>query len=67
MASTRTFSLVLRLMAITKAPLLLSVFYEIWNLVGSYSLYIYIYIYIYIKLRKGKVIPLQARCGPEGG
>jgi len=24
------------------------------------------YIYIYIKV-KGKVIPLEARCGPEGG
>jgi len=27
--------------------------------------YIYIYIYIYIYLKKSKVIPLQARCGPE--
>jgi len=30
--------------------------------------YIYIYIYIYIKLgKKGTVIPLEARCVPEGG
>jgi len=29
-------------------------------------IYIYIYIYIYMKC-KGKVIPLQALCGPEGG
>jgi hypothetical protein len=48
MASMRTFSLVLYLMVITKAPLLLSVLYEIWNHVGSYSLHIYIYIYIYM-------------------
>jgi len=27
---------------------------------------IYIYIYIYVK-DTGKVISLQARCGPEGG
>jgi len=26
-----------------------------------------VYIYIYIYIYKGKVIPLQARCGPEGG
>ena len=25
------------------------------------------YIYIYIYMYKGKLIPLQARCGPEGG
>ena len=31
------------------------------NVTLFYRLYIYIYIY------KGKVIPLQARCGPEGG
>ena len=29
-----------------------------------FQVYIYIYIYIYLR---GKVIPLQARCGPEGG
>jgi len=46
MASMRTFSLVLHLMTVSKAPLLSSVLYEIWSLVGSYSLYIYIYIYI---------------------
>ena len=29
--------------------------------------YIYIYIYIYVCMYvQGKVIPLQARCGPEG-
>ena len=27
----------------------------------------HLYIYIYICISKGKVIPLQARCGPEGG
>jgi len=29
-------------------------------------IYIYTYIYTYIYV-KGKVFPLQARCGPEGG
>jgi len=29
--------------------------------------YTYRYIYIYIYINEGKVIPLQARCGPEGG
>jgi len=36
-----------------------------------YCVYIYIYIYIYTYIHtyihKSKVIPLQARCGPEGG
>ena len=32
--------------------------------VGLDGIYIYIYVYI---CGKGKVIPLQARCGPEGG
>jgi len=27
------------------------------------NIYIYIFVYVY----KGKVIPLQVRCGPEGG
>jgi len=26
-----------------------------------------IHIYIYIYIYNGKVLPLQARCGPEGG
>jgi len=29
--------------------------------------YICVCIYIHIYKYKGKVIPLQARCGPEGG
>jgi len=31
-----------------------------------HNIYTYIHICIY-KDKKGKVIPLQARCGPEGG
>ena len=31
------------------------------------GIYIYIYIYIYIGKCKGKVIPLPAQYGPEGG
>jgi len=30
----------------------------------SYHIYIYMIFYV---IRKGKVFPLQARCGPEGG
>ena len=37
-----------------------------WDTIYIY-IYIYIYTHIYIHTYKGKVIPLQARCGPEGG
>jgi len=42
------------------------------DMIDKHTIYIYIYIYIYVYIFiyiciKGKMIPLQARCGPEGG
>jgi len=50
-----------------------SVYHQKFFTVHTAMVYIYIYmyiysVYIYIHIKcKGKVIPLQARCGPEGG
>ena len=39
----------------------------IYKIAHILKIYIYIFsIYIYIYIYKGKVIPLQARCGPQG-
>ena len=34
---------------------------------NSYNIYIYIYTHTHTHTQKGKVILLQAWCGPEGG
>ena len=38
----------------------------IFNVLYENILYVF-FIYIYIYKGKGKMFPLQARCGPEGG
>ena len=41
--------------------------YSPLNLCVCVCVCVYIYIYIYIYIYNDKLLPLQARCGPEGG